>query len=33
MIADIQFVNDTEEDNSEKHFHKNYKFLKSLRVL
>ncbi len=31
MIADIQFVNDTEEDNSEERFRKHYKFLKSLR--
>ena len=30
MIADIQFINDTEEDDSEEHFCKHYKFLKSL---
>ena len=31
MIADIQFINDTEEDDSEERFRKHYKFLKSLR--
>ncbi len=31
MIADIQFVNDMEKDDSEYRFHKHYNFLKSLR--
>lgn len=31
MIADIQFVNDMENDDSEYRFHKHYNFLKSLR--
>ncbi len=31
MIADIQFVNDMEKDDSEYRFHKYYNFLKSLR--
>ena len=31
MIADIQFLTDAEEDDSEERFRKHYKFLKSLR--